>query len=332
MSDVGTRSDSGIRGMTRRMRKWSLGAVVAVVGGALLLSGCSWQTQSDSDAESTDSAILTQGPLTPDYQMDQTLHDALPDSVKASGTLRVATLGTDAPIVFKTDEGDLNGAVVDFWQAFEQILGVTIEPQVYSNTGAELTALDSGQVDIVWGSDGDTRAREEKYTFVDYFAPSYSIYVQKGNPENIQSAADICGKTYAGIKGAVSSSDQLNRYCADQGLDSVTEHQFDDSGAALLGVASGQAQAWIYFDYFGIWQRAQGTPIEILPVDDQFKESLAFGVVTPKTEPAYSETFLKVFQQLKSDGYYDKVLERWELSDLAIEPGINVGDRYSLFG
>lgn len=287
---------------------------------------------SSASADSNEGDITKQLPLKPDYKKDQALHDALPDSVKKSGTLRVASLATNAPIVFQTEDGAMNGAVADFWAAFEKILGVKIQPQVYANTAAELTALDSGQVDIVWGSDGDTRAREAKYDFVDYFAPRYAIYVKKGNPNKIKTVADICGKSYAGIKGAVSSATQVNDYCAKKGLPGVDEKQFNDAGASLLGIASGQADSWLYFNYFGVWQQAQGSPVDILPAGKDFDVSLAFGVVFPKGNEKTTDAFLQVFNKLKADGYYDKVLKRWKVSELAIEPGINVGNKYTMFG
>lgn len=311
------------------------GAIALSLVPAILatLVGCgSNDKDATADGDVSQAGNITKNePLTTKFEVDETLRNSLPPEIREKGTVKVATLGTNAPIVFKNENDKMMGSAPDFWNAFEQILDIKLESQVYSNTGASLTAVDSGQADIAWGSDADTEKRQAKYDFVDYFAPSYSIYVQGGNPLGIKTVLDICGHSYAGIQGSVSVSSALNERCVAAGKSPVDEKLFDDAGSALLAIASGQVESWLYFNYFGVWQKAQGTPLEIIPTGDDFKENMAFGVVIPKGDDQLTTTFLKVFEKLKESGYYDEVLKRWSLSDLATKPGINIGHEFTLW-
>ena len=91
----------------------AVGAFAVTVGLVAALSGCAQGADESGSPQASEgtSDITTLQPLTTDFEVDQELHDALPESIKASGVLKVATLGTNAPIVFKTDAGEMNGAV-----------------------------------------------------------------------------------------------------------------------------------------------------------------------------------------------------------------------------
>jgi polar amino acid transport system substrate-binding protein len=175
----GTRGDRPSRRSVRR--RAGMSAVVAAL--ALLATACGGGDGADTGAASP----------APTLQKNQALYDKLPKEVQQAGTVRIGTEALYPPFEsFAEDNKTIVGLDPDLANAMAQVLGVKVE-MTHTAFDGLLTALDGGRFDLVMAAITDTKARQAKYDFVDYFSTGQAIVVKKGNPANIKGVTDLCG-------------------------------------------------------------------------------------------------------------------------------------------
>src|SRR5215207_11235122 len=175
-----------MRGPRSTRRPWrGAGTLAALAVLALLTTACGGD---DTDDATTGA---------PAQQKKQELHDQLPDKIKQAGAVKIGTEALYPPFEsFGPDNKTIVGLDPDLATALGQVLGVKVNMTHTSFEGL-LTALDGGRYDLVMAAVTDTKARQEKYDFVDYFMTGQSIVVKKGNPTGIKGITDLCGKNVA---------------------------------------------------------------------------------------------------------------------------------------
>jgi polar amino acid transport system substrate-binding protein len=288
---------------TRRPWRWA-GAPVAVATLALLVSACGGGEPTDAAQEKV-----------PAQQQKAALHDQLPDSVKQAGTVRMGTEALYPPFEsFAEDNKTIVGLDPDLANALAQVLGVKVA-MTHTAFDGLLTALDGGRFDFVMAAITDTKARQAKYDFVDYFSTGQAIVVKKGNPSGIKSVADLCGKKVAVL---VSSTQQklLGEFnakeCASNKIN-VTALPSDKD--ALLQVQTGRADANFTQDAVGTYNAktigagnrfevANAEPIQPIPV----------GIVFDKSNTQLRDAFQAALKEIIANGTYDKILAKHDLS------------------
>ncbi|MEU9861042.1 ABC transporter substrate-binding protein, partial [Streptomyces sp. NPDC047971] len=227
-----------------KTRTSRLAAVAAIaVAGSMLMTACGDQTEGGS-AEGTKTGAASNAPL----------FSKLPADIQKAGVIKVGTDATYAPMEFKEGE-KIVGVDPDIAAALSKQLGVNF--QFTSGTfDTLLTALPTGRTDIVMSSMTDTKERQEGLDdkgqktgagvdFVDYFTASTGILVKKGNPENIQSLDDLCGKKLAVQRGTTyeqAAKDQAEK-CKKDGKPALTFESFPTDAEAQTRVKAGGAVA-----------------------------------------------------------------------------------------
>ncbi|MFB7373781.1 ABC transporter substrate-binding protein, partial [Streptomyces sp. NPDC056222] len=230
---------------TAKTRTSRLAAVAAIaVAGSMLMTACGDQTEGGSTPEGGKTGAVSSAPL----------FSKLPADVQKAGVIKVGTDATYAPMEFKEGE-KIVGVDPDIAAALSKQLGVNFE--FTSGTfDTLLTALPTGRTDIVMSSMTDTKARQEGLDdkgqktgtgvdFVDYFTASTGILVKKGNPENIQSLDDLCGKKLAVQRGTTyeqAAKDQAEK-CKADGKPALTFESFPTDAEAQTRVKAGGAVA-----------------------------------------------------------------------------------------
>jgi polar amino acid transport system substrate-binding protein len=131
-------------------------------------------------------------PLTP---YDKALHATLPDDVRTSGVLRVATDASYAPASSFADDGrTIVGFEPDLGAALGRVLGVELRFGQRKFSGL-LKDVTSGRTDLVMSAMTDTRERQRAADFVNYFSAGTAILVQRGNPIGITDLVRLCGRS-----------------------------------------------------------------------------------------------------------------------------------------
>lgn len=275
--------------------------------------------------------LADQAQLRPGFAQDDALRALLPDNIRSSGVIRTATSVGLAPLNFpgKTTS-EVRGLNPDLVSAVEQLLGVTFESEVFSNTAGQLLALDSGRVQLTTSTNGDTRERQAKYDFIDYVLSTNPLIVKKGNPQSIGSATDVCGKKFGEVKGSTSVLPKLDQACVAAGRPAPSLLAFDDIPTMQLALTSGRIDTYVGSDFTVVWDKSQGVPVEAVP----FAEggSLVLGWTVTKDQPGLRDAIVGALRKLNESRYYADVFDHWGVSAQKLDPGVNVGSVGANFG
>jgi len=227
----------------------------------------------------------------------------------ADGTLQVGSDIAYAPIEFY-EEGTQNpvGLDIDIAKALAKELGVKVE---FMNTGFDglIGALQAKRFDIIMSSMTVTEKRQQEIDFIPYFTAGTGILVQAGNPKNIQSLADLCGKNVAVQLGTiqVDQLDAQNEQCAQK----ISITTFDQNPLAVEQLRLGRADA-VTADYPVAANDARLSQGALEVVGTQF-EAAPYGIGLRKDSTALNAALTKALQAIMDNGEYDKILADWNL-------------------
>lgn len=309
-------------------------AAALTAGLVVLTSACS-SGQDDSSASAAAASgevnLAKQSQLKPAFTKDQKLHDMLPDKVRQSGVVNVALSTGNPPITMPgREQGTVNGLVPDLQTAVSQLLGVKFEGVVYPTTAAQLLAISSGRAEVAWSTNADTRERQQKYDFVDYIKINYVLAIAPRNPKKINETKDVCGKVYGSVKGSIDISDAVAEMCKKNGLDAPEISYLEDVPSMLLALKSGRIDTYLTTDTYVVYERSQGNKIESVP--PPMGADTMFGITVSKDNKEMSAAVLAALKKLHEDGWYKKAFDHWGMSEMMVEPALNIGEQTALFG
>ncbi len=236
------------------------------------------------------------------------------------GTLNIGSDIAYAPIEFldeKTNEPV--GLDVDVANALAEVLGVKAK----FNNGAFdglLPALDAKRYDVIMSAMTASDERKKTVDFVEYFNAGSGIIVAKGNPKNIKSADDLCGKKVAVQEGTVQvdflvgtadSPGGQDKKCKDAGKGGITVLKFGTDPEAVQALAAGQADAEMA-DFPVAAYSAQKSAGKLEVVPNQI-EPAPYGIAIRKSSIALRDALQKAFVEIKKSGKYDEILKKWTL-------------------
>ena len=311
---------------------------IAALGVLLLASACGASTtapgsESTSNAGSAaasaagSSAAVSEAvpsPLDLNLTKDDTIAAALPDKYKQSGTIVVATDASYAPNEFLPEgSNDPIGMDIDLANALGQVMGlkVTIEPASFDGI---IAGINAGRYDMSLSSFTDTKAREESVNFVTYFNAGTSTMVLAGNPQNIQTITDLCGRP-VGAENGTTQLDLLNdatvdgsvvKACTDAGKPAPVAQGFPKQTDVNSALAAGRIDAYMADSPVVAYAVKQtGDKFEKVGED---QGTAPYGIALPKDPAALTTTVQQAMQKLIDSGAYQKILENWGVSSGAI--------------
>ncbi|MDT9696358.1 ABC transporter substrate-binding protein [Streptomyces sp. P17] len=300
-----------------RSRLAAVGSIA--VAGALILTGCGDQTDSGS-SESKETGTSSTAPL----------FSKLPKKIQDKGEIQVGTNAEYAPMEYQ-EGGKIVGVDPDIAAALGEKLGVEFKFTSGSFDGL-ITSLNTGRYDIAMSSITDNKQRQEGLDdkgkklgpgvdFVDYFVAGTAVYVQKGNPKNINSIEDLCGQTAAVQRGTTyeqALKDQSKK-CTDAGDKAIKIESFENDTEAQTRVKSGGAVAGVN-DYPVAVDLARkaggGNDFEV--VGEQV-DAGPFGIAVNKDNKQLTAALEAAVNAVIEDGTYKKILEKWGAETGAID-------------
>jgi polar amino acid transport system substrate-binding protein len=222
------------------------------------------------------------------------------------------------PQEFFDANGNPTGSDIDLGAAIAQRLGLTMEVQ-NSVFDTIIAALTGGKCDIIMSAQNITADRIKQVDMIPYFQAGQSFVVVKGNPKNITTQNDLCGKTIAAESGTT-EADYLNgngsykgqglaAACTKAGKPAINVKEYQKDSDALLALQAGQVDA-----YFA------DSPVAgyyVVQHPDQFQLSgLTLGVADEGISVAKNNTGLRnAVQQalisLINDGTYLNILKKY---------------------
>ncbi|MCU1443608.1 MAG: transporter substrate-binding protein, partial [Cryobacterium sp.] len=261
-------------------------------------------------------------------ELNQKLHDALPDDIKEAGTIVAVNNGSFPPYTVVEGDGTLNGATADISVALGEILGVTIEHSTVDGLASVLSGMDAGRYDLNVGPTGDFKERQAQATFIDWVQEFVVFAVAKGNPEKITNLDSTCGKKIA-VMASGSAEKVITTQaekCATDGKAELVVQSYKDQPSSILAVQSGRADAFFSsqapLTYFV--EQSNGE-LELAGIGEKNGfDDLHQGALVPKDSPL-ADVILEAFQILFDNGTYEDIMKSHKLEGNMVDaPGINL--------
>ncbi|WP_411086101.1 ABC transporter substrate-binding protein [Streptomyces sp. 061-3] len=241
----------------------------------------------------------------------------LPDAVRASGTLTIASsVGTPPGATYLPDGKTVAGTDIDVADAVARALGLKLKREVAAFE-AILPALGSGKYDLGTGNFGVTDERRRTIDFVTYLNDGQGFAVRDDSKlAKVTDLTQLCGLTVgtaAGTTFEVTLEENKHR-CAEAGKKPYDVKTYSDLAAVWASLQQGRSDV-VMSTINGLrYAVGQQEGVRFL---NEFKR-LDVGFAFKKDTPL-APAFRAAVNGLKADGTYDRILKKWGISASAIE-------------
>jgi polar amino acid transport system substrate-binding protein len=297
-----------------------------VLGAIFLAAACSSGTSpSPSPAASTPAATASVAPSTaapstaaPTSAAPTTVATVPSDQLILPGKFVICSDIPYPPQEFFDSNGTPVGSDIEIGQEIAKRLGLTpvVENSVFDTI---IAALTGGKCDVIISAQNITTARVKQVDMIPFFQAGQSFVVAAGNPKNIKTSDDLCGKSVAAETGTTEADyiqgtgdyagQGLSAACQKKGLKAITLTQYGKDSDALLALQTGKVDA-----YFADSPVA-GYYVEQHP--DEFALSgLTLGVAlegisVAKTNTALRDAVQTALVSMINDGTYLTILKKY---------------------
>ena len=292
--------------------------MLALLVAALLVAACT----GDDNRPSSDAPAVAEG-LTD-------LGRRLPERIRTAREIRVGSDVSYAPVEFYDafapdvldrpvgePEPQVRGIDPDLATELGRKLGVRF---TFVNTAFDelIPALKAGKFDLIISSMTATPERARQISFLEYFQAGTSILVASGNPERIGSMADLCGQTVTLQEGTIHEelvaaqqprcgARRIKARPLASGTQVVLEVKFGRADAALADFPVAAYNAKV---------SGQGRDFEVV---GQQIDPGPYGIGVRKDDGDLQSVLQDALREVISDGSYDRVLTKWNVTDGALK-------------
>jgi ABC-type amino acid transport substrate-binding protein len=260
---------------------------MATAGALLTLAGCS----GTSSATSADSAgTQSAGTLTVGSDLTYPPYAYLSGKTPAGFDPEIARALAGA--------AGLKAAFVD--TRFEQLIA----------------GLGTGHFDVIASDLYITDARKKQVDFIPYFTTGNSIVVRSAGGGRPATAADLCGKSVAVIKGGEIVQElrgDASGKCTAAGKKAIDVREFTSDPEGTQALLSGQVDAQVT-DSAVAKAAADRTGGKLAVTSTAPLYPVTSGLAVKKGNTALRSTLTKALAKLRSDGTYDDLLKKYNLA------------------
>ncbi|MDN5843538.1 MAG: amino acid ABC transporter substrate-binding protein [Alcaligenaceae bacterium] len=233
------------------------------------------------------------------------------EAIKSAGEIRIGTEGTYAPFSYHDASNKLVGFDVDIGRAIAAKLGVKAN-FVEGKWDGLIAGLNANRYDVVINQVGITAERREKYDFSDPYISSEAVLVVASDNKVITTFADLDGK-----RSAETLTSNFSKLAERYGAEVVPVQGFNQ---AISLLTSGRVDATIndYLSYLDFKKQQPAAKVKVVAHDDgsDFSNS---GVLMRKGQTALREAINQALKDIKADGTYKTISERYFGKDLTAE-------------
>ncbi len=240
---------------------------------------------------------------------------APPTDLITPGTLTVGSDTTYPPQEYiDTATGKAVGFDVDLITAIAQRMGLKANV-VTTKFDTIIDDLSVKRFDVVISAVSVTPERQKKVDFVPYFNAGESLLVKAGNPLNIKSTADLCGKNVGVQLGTIEQDDlkTASSACTKAGKPAINVTVLQDQTAVVQLLANNRVDATFQdspvTDYYNKLNPGQFT------VGGSVVNAGLEGIVVRKGDTSMFNAIQTAFNQLKADGTYHSLIQKWGLTN-----------------
>ncbi len=282
----------------KRVSRVFLGVGIFIVF-AMLLSACG------SNSTTTGGGSTTPSPVASTV--------ATPNDLITPGTLTVGSDTTYPPQEYiNTATNQAEGFDVDLITAIGKQMGLQTKV-VTTSFDTIINSLVAKRFDVVVSAVSITPERQQKVDFVPYFNAGESLLVKIGNPMNIKSTADLCGKMVGVQNGTIEQTglNAANTACKSAGKPAIEITALTNQTDVIQLLASGRVVATYQdspvTDYYNKLHPGQFT------VGGSVVNAGLEGIVVRKGDSSMFNAVQTAFNQLKANGTYKSLIQKWGL-------------------
>ena len=237
----------------------------------------------------------------------------LEDIIKR-GELRVGFEAGYLPFEMADKSGNFVGFDIDMAKAMADAMGVKFVP-VNTAWDGIIPALVTKKFDIIMSGMTVTQQRNLKINFADpYIIVGQTILLHKKHEGEVTSYKDLNDPKYTVTSKLGTTGEQAIKRM----LPKANYKSFEVESEAALEVLNGKADATIYDLPFCATFMAQQGEGKLIFLDEPFTyEPLAWAI--RKGDPDFMNWLNNFLRQMKNDGRYDQIYEKWITSTDWIE-------------
>ena len=263
-------------------------AIITIM--ALVFTGCSTTVQTTTNEPAAEAK-----------------QENLLEKIKAEGVIKIGTEGTYAPYTFHDKDGKLTGFDVEIAEEVAKRLGVKAE-FIETKWDGMFAGLDAKRFDAVANQVTIRPDRLEKYDFSDSYVASRSVLIVHEENNDIKSFEDLKGKK---------SGQSLTSNLADIARSFEAELvQVDGFNQALDLLTSKRIDATIN-DSLSFLDYKTQKPDAAIKVVDEMDSTGESGILFNKGNEELVEAVNKALADMKEDGTYLKISEKWFGEDVS---------------
>lgn len=231
------------------------------------------------------------------------------NKVLTANELRVCFEAGYMPFEMKAKNGDYMGFDIDIAKLLAKSMGVKHTP-VNTAWDGIIPALLTDKCDILIGGMTITSQRNLKVNFADpYIVVGQSLLIRPDLKETIKGYKDLNDPQYT-IAAKLGTTGEI---AAKKLIPKATIRLFESEAEGALEVANGKADALVY-DFPSNAIFASQNTNRVVHLDEAFTyEPLGWAI--RKGDPDFLNYLNTFLRQIKGDGSYDRIYEKWFKSD-----------------
>ncbi len=302
------------------MRRTGVAALAALLP-LLAMAGCA-NPEDGQGAAQPESAELIAG-----VEEDEEIAGLLPDDVRSRGI--VAAINPDSvPIKFVDSDGEMAGLSPDLLRAAAKVLGTEVTFQ-RGTFDALQPGLEAKRYDLI-ASIGDFAERQDAADFIDYMRAGTAILATHDLDRDDVTIDELCGLSVGFSRGTAQQTtlEQMVRQCEENGEAPLEIRGYQDSGAGILAVKSGQDDAY-WGDSPPVVYNAEREPDLYKVIYN--RTDIIFGIGVHKDNTELRDAVQAAVLALVDSGVYEELLALWgqqenSLPEIPINAGISEVD------
>ncbi len=314
--------------------------LLGLVAVAAIVAACNSGASSPSAAPAASAAATPAPAATASTAASASASTAAAASPSAAALPTVAAdqLGTPGKLIVCSDtsyppqefldNGQATGSDVDLITEIGKRLGLTVQIKT-TVFDSIIPALVGGSCDVIVSAQTITANRQKQVDMIPYFAAGQSWVVAAGNPDNIKTLDDLCGKAVAAESGTVEAfhvtgtgdykpADGLSQQCVAKGKAAITLKTFKEDTQALLALTANTVVAHFTDEPVAGYEVKQGNGKFELAPDAMTLERAPEGISVGKNHTGLRDAIKAALLATIADGTYTQILTKWNVQTGAI--------------
>ncbi len=250
---------------------------------------------------------------------------SLLDGLVTPGYLTVGTSPNEPPLVFMDPSTrQASGFDMDLIKAIATRMNLQVKI-VPTSLKTLIPDLRSGRFDVAIAGLTIDYTYKQEIDFIPYFSLGESLLVQKGNPHAIQSLADLCGQSVGTQSNTTEQADLqiASAACTEGGQPAITNVVLQDQNAVIQLLATNRVVATYQDSPVADYYLAHNS--SHFELAGSVVNATMAGIAVSNTGTSIQNAVQSAFDQVKREGTYRVLLEKWGLTSGAITMGNRQG-------